>query len=64
MGVVVTKHQHLAERLRFFQNAIGSVPSAFDCWLAQRGAKTLRTLAPLVVFYANTSLRPPSGETW
>ncbi|TIA97668.1 hypothetical protein E3P77_02956 [Wallemia ichthyophaga] len=45
MGVVVTKHQHLAERLRFFQNAIGSVPSAFDCWLAQRGAKTLHLRA-------------------
>ncbi|KAG1763562.1 pyridoxal phosphate-dependent transferase [Suillus placidus] len=31
----------LVERLRFLQNAHGAVPSAFDCWLAQRGAKTL-----------------------
>ena len=31
----------LAEKLRFLQNAIGAVPSAHDCWLAQRGAKTL-----------------------
>ena len=31
----------LAEKLRFLQNAIGAVPSAYDCWLAQRGAKTL-----------------------
>jgi cystathionine gamma-lyase len=31
----------LAQKLRFLQNAIGAVPSPFDCWLAQRGAKTL-----------------------
>ncbi|CAA7268584.1 unnamed protein product [Cyclocybe aegerita] len=31
----------LADKLRFLQNAIGAVPSAYDCWLAQRGAKTL-----------------------
>lgn len=31
----------LVEKLRFLQNAHGAVPSAFDCWLAQRGAKTL-----------------------
>ena len=29
------------EKLRFPQNAIGAVPSAYDSWLAQRGAKTL-----------------------
>jgi cystathionine gamma-lyase len=29
------------EKLRFLQNAIGAVPSAYDSWLAQRGAKTL-----------------------
>ncbi|KAI0681859.1 pyridoxal phosphate-dependent transferase, partial [Cerioporus squamosus] len=29
------------KKLRFLQNAIGAVPSAYDCWLAQRGAKTL-----------------------
>ncbi|KAF5361660.1 hypothetical protein D9758_007329 [Tetrapyrgos nigripes] len=28
-------------KLRFLQNATGAVPSAFDSWLAQRGAKTL-----------------------
>jgi cystathionine gamma-lyase len=28
-------------KLRFLQNASGAVPSPFDCWLAQRGAKTL-----------------------
>lgn len=31
----------LAQNLRFLQNAHGAVPSPFDCWLAQRGAKTL-----------------------
>ena len=31
----------LEARLRYLQNAIGSVPSAYDSWLAQRGAKTL-----------------------
>ncbi|KAH9884297.1 Cys/Met metabolism PLP-dependent enzyme-domain-containing protein [Cubamyces lactineus] len=31
----------LADKLRLLQNAIGTVPRAYDCWLAQRGAKTL-----------------------
>jgi len=34
-------YDDLAQRLRFLQNAHGAVPSPFDCWLAQRGAKTL-----------------------
>ncbi|KAJ3521956.1 hypothetical protein NMY22_g12095 [Coprinellus aureogranulatus] len=29
------------EKLRFLQNATGAIPSPYDCWLAQRGAKTL-----------------------
>ncbi|KAH8117193.1 Cys/Met metabolism PLP-dependent enzyme-domain-containing protein [Phellopilus nigrolimitatus] len=43
MGALVlpARHTELAARLRFLQNAIGAVPGAFDCWLAQRGAKTL-----------------------
>lgn len=43
MGCLVLPEHHaeLADRLRFLQNAIGAVPSPFDCWLAQRGAKTL-----------------------
>lgn len=43
MGALVlpANHAALAEQLRFFQNAIGAVPSAYDSWLAQRGAKTL-----------------------
>ncbi|KAH9478060.1 Cystathionine gamma-lyase [Psilocybe cubensis] len=35
------KHTAFADKLRFLQNAIGAVPSPYDCWLAQRGAKTL-----------------------
>lgn len=31
----------LESRLRYLQNAMGAVPSAYDAWLAQRGAKTL-----------------------
>ncbi|EER38980.1 cystathionine gamma-lyase [Histoplasma capsulatum H143] len=35
----------LHDRLSFLQNAIGAVPSAFDCWLAHRGLKTLHLRA-------------------
>ncbi|KIP05439.1 hypothetical protein PHLGIDRAFT_92152 [Phlebiopsis gigantea 11061_1 CR5-6] len=43
MGALILPPQHaaLTESLRFLQNAIGAVPSPYDCWLAQRGAKTL-----------------------
>ena len=41
MGVVAFNSDELRERLTFLQNAIGAVPSAFDCWLAHRGLKTL-----------------------
>lgn len=41
MGVAVTSCEVIAKRLKFMQNAIGAVPSPFDCWLAARGMKTL-----------------------
>ncbi|KAK2459469.1 hypothetical protein APHAL10511_008503 [Amanita phalloides] len=42
-ALILPAHQSaLHEHLRFLQNAIGAVPSAYDCWLAQRGAKTLQ----------------------
>jgi cystathionine gamma-lyase len=43
MGAVILPSTQLAlaDKLRYLQNAIGAVPSAFDCWLVQRGAKTL-----------------------
>ena len=40
-GAVVTSDDELAEKLRFLQNAMGAVPSPFDCYLVLRGLKTL-----------------------
>jgi len=40
-GAAVTSRQDLADHLRFYQNAVGAVPSPFDCWLALRGLRTL-----------------------
>ncbi|KAG5518978.1 hypothetical protein PMAC_002509 [Pneumocystis sp. 'macacae'] len=41
MGVIALNSDDLFTRLKFLQNAIGAVPSPFDCWLAHRGLKTL-----------------------
>lgn len=41
MGAVVTSDKAIAERLGFLQNALGTVPSPFDCYLAIRGIRTL-----------------------
>ncbi len=41
-GAVLTSSEALAERMRFHQNAVGAVPSPFDCWLLLRGLKTLQ----------------------
>ena len=40
-GVLVLNDAALAERVRFLQNAMGAVPSPFDCYLVLRGLKTL-----------------------
>ncbi len=40
-GIVVTNNNSIHERLRFIQNAVGAVPSPFDCWLTLRATKTL-----------------------
>jgi cystathionine gamma-synthase/cystathionine gamma-lyase len=40
-GAAVMSDPALAERLTFLQNAIGAVPSPFDCYLVLRGLKTL-----------------------
>ena len=45
MGVAAFNSDSLKERLGFLQNAIGAVPSPFDCWLAHRGLKTLHLRA-------------------
>lgn len=41
MGVLAVTSDELHEKFRFLQNALGSVPSPFDSWLAHRGLKTL-----------------------
>lgn len=41
-GIVITgSNREITERMGFLQNAIGSVPSPFDCFLILRGVKTL-----------------------
>ena len=45
MGVAAFNSDVLYEKLKFLQNAIGAVPSPFDCWLAHRGIKTLHLRA-------------------
>jgi len=40
-GALITRDPELATRLKFLQNAIGAVPSPFDCYLVLRGIKTL-----------------------
>jgi len=41
MGGCVTNSDAIYERLKYLQNAAGGVPSPFDCYLANRGCKTL-----------------------
>ncbi len=40
-GILLTSSEKIHERLRYIQNAIGAVPSPFDCWLILRSTKTL-----------------------
>ncbi|MBI2027864.1 MAG: cystathionine gamma-synthase [Deltaproteobacteria bacterium] len=40
-GACVTNNKELARQLYFLQNAMGAVPSPFDCFLVLRGIKTL-----------------------
>ena len=45
MGAAAFNSPTIYSQLSFLQNAIGAVPSAFDCWLAHRGLKTLHLRA-------------------
>lgn len=45
MGAAAFNSPEIKDRLTFLQNAIGAVPSPFDCWLAHRGLKTLHLRA-------------------
>jgi cystathionine gamma-synthase/cystathionine gamma-lyase len=40
-GALVSSDAAMIERLRYLQNAMGAVPSPFDCYLVLRGLKTL-----------------------
>ncbi|MCF6149441.1 MAG: cystathionine gamma-synthase [Candidatus Kuenenia sp.] len=40
-GAIVTNNVDFYEQLKFLQNAVGAVPSPFDCFLVLRGIKTL-----------------------
>ncbi len=40
-GAVLTSSDELHEKLKFAQNALGAIPSPFDCFLILRGTKTL-----------------------
>ncbi|KAL2302018.1 hypothetical protein Nmel_011422, partial [Mimus melanotis] len=41
MGLVSVNRDDLYERLKFLQNSLGAVPSPFDCYMCNRGLKTL-----------------------
>lgn len=41
MGALTTNDEKLYEKLKHHQNAIGGVPSPFDCYMVIRGLKTL-----------------------
>ncbi|XP_010356976.1 cystathionine gamma-lyase isoform X2 [Rhinopithecus roxellana] len=41
MGLVSVNCERLHNRLRFLQNSLGAVPSPLDCYLCNRGLKTL-----------------------
>ncbi len=40
-GILLTSDEKIHDRLRYVQNAVGAVPSPFDCWLILRSTKTL-----------------------
>ncbi|XP_007946514.1 cystathionine gamma-lyase-like, partial [Orycteropus afer afer] len=42
MGLVSVNSENLHNRLRFLQDTLGAVPSALDCYLCNRGLKTLQ----------------------
>jgi cystathionine gamma-lyase len=41
MGSIATNNEEIHEKLRYYQNATGIVPSPFDCYLVNRSLKTL-----------------------
>jgi cystathionine gamma-lyase len=41
MGAIFTNDEELYSRILALQNSVGAVPSPFDCYLVNRGLKTL-----------------------
>ncbi|MGF1585179.1 MAG: trans-sulfuration enzyme family protein [Bacteroidales bacterium] len=40
-GAVIVNDEEWYNKIKFYQNSIGAIPGAFDCWLMLRGIKTL-----------------------
>ncbi len=41
MGAIMLNDEELYKRMKYLQNAVGAVPSPFDCYMVNRGLKTL-----------------------
>ena len=41
MGAIMLNDNELYERMKYLQNAVGAIPSPFDCYMVNRGLKTL-----------------------
>lgn len=41
MGLVATNNEALFKQIAYYQNALGGIPSPFDCFMVFRGLKTL-----------------------
>ena len=52
-GALITADAALAERIGFYQNAMGNCASPFDCFLVLRGVKTL---APRMEYHNRNAL--------
>jgi cystathionine gamma-synthase len=66
-GFVALNDASVAERIAFLQNAVGAVPSPLDCYLVQRGVKTLavrmeRHCANAAVIAAFLSEHPAAAD--
>jgi len=49
MGAVITNDPEVKDKLCYFQNVYGAVPSPFDCFLVLRGLKTLHLRLPALM---------------
>lgn len=41
MGAIATNDEKIYQQMKYLQNSLGTVPSPFDCFLVNRGLKTL-----------------------